>query len=94
MTPTDRAPCRSRSSPIVLRRFLAILSVTLPSPVSRTASSASARLRAGSTMAQAAATGSFVGLCLGPAIGDRLRGAGARDDVTDDSACISLVRQQ
>ena len=44
MTPTDFAPRRSRSSPSVLRRFLAILSATLPSPVSRTASSASASI--------------------------------------------------
>ncbi len=55
MTPTDFAPRRSRSRPIVLRRFLAILSATSPSPVSRTAISASARLRPGSTIAQAAA---------------------------------------
>src|SRR5690348_7485158 len=55
ITPTDRAPRRSRNRPIVLRRFFAILSATLPRPVSRTANSASARLRAGSTIAQPAA---------------------------------------
>src|SRR6266567_5344777 len=52
ITPTDRAPARSRNTPIVLRRFLAILSATLPSPVSRTEASASARLCSGSTIAQ------------------------------------------
>ena len=56
MMPTDFAPRRSRNSPSVLRRFFAILSSTLPRPVSRTARSASARLRAGSTIAQPAAT--------------------------------------
>src|SRR6187200_3416631 len=35
MTPTDGAPDRSRSVPSVLRRFLATLSSTLPSPVAR-----------------------------------------------------------
>ena len=39
---------RSRSVPKVLRRFLVILSSTLPSPVSRTAISASSRARSGS----------------------------------------------
>src|SRR5216110_919873 len=55
MTPTDLTPARSRKRPIVLRRFFAILSLTLPSPVSLTASSASARLCSGSTIAQPAA---------------------------------------
>ena len=55
ITPTDLAPCRSRSRPKVLRWFLRILSATSPMPVSATASSASSRLRAGSMMAQPAA---------------------------------------
>ena len=55
ITPTDFAPCKSRINPSVLRWFLCILSSTLPSPVSRTASSASARLRDGSMIAHAAA---------------------------------------
>ena len=55
ITPTDLAPCRSRSRPKVLRWFLRTLSSTLPMPVSATANSASARLRAGSMMAQPAA---------------------------------------
>ena len=55
ITPTDFAPCRSRSRPRVLRWFLRSLSRTLPMPVSATASSASSRLRPGSMMAQPAA---------------------------------------
>ena len=55
ITPTLFAPCRSRSRPIVLRSFLAILSGTLPRPVSATASSASRRLFSGLTTAQPAA---------------------------------------
>ena len=55
MTPVDFAPCRSRNSPRVLRWFLIILSATTPSPVSLTASSASAWLWAGLMMAHPAA---------------------------------------
>jgi hypothetical protein len=55
ITPTLFAPFRSRSRPRVLRWFLVTLSSTTPSPVSRTAISARARLRPGSMMAQPAA---------------------------------------
>ncbi len=55
ITPTDFAPCRSRSRPKVLRWFLRTLSSTLPMPVASTASSASSRLRPGSMIAQPAA---------------------------------------
>src|ERR1043165_181723 len=65
MMPTDLACARSRSSPMVLRRFFATLSATLPSPVSWTASSASARLCSGSTIAQpAAVTTSSTSSCV------------------------------
>src|SRR2546426_2749612 len=65
ITPTDLTPARSRKSPIVLRRFFAILSLTLPNPVSPTASSESARLCSGSTIAQpTAVTTSSTSSCV------------------------------
>ena len=47
ITPTVLTRSRSRRVPKVLRWFLAILSATLPSPVSATASSASSRACSG-----------------------------------------------
>ncbi len=55
MTPTLRTRMRSRSVPKVLRWFLVILSATLPSPVSATASSASSRACSGLYTAHASA---------------------------------------
>jgi len=55
ITPTVFMPRRSRSRPTVLRWFLRTLSSTSPMAVSLTASSESARLRAGSRIAHAAA---------------------------------------
>jgi hypothetical protein len=55
ITPTVFMPRKSLSRPRVLRWFLRTLSSTSPIPVSRTASSARARLRPGSRIAQPAA---------------------------------------
>jgi len=90
-TPVEIAPCRSRSRPSVLRWFLLILSSTLPSPVSRTAISASRRLRDGSMIAQPAAVDEFVELSLGVSAIGGLRRACAPDEIAYD-LCCSICR--
>ena len=84
ITPTDFAPRRSRSRPIVLRRFFAILSATSPSPVSRTAISASARLRRRLDDGPGRGGDHLVHALLRPRLVLALRGTGPRDERGND----------
>ena len=80
ITPTDLAPCRSRSRPSVLRWFLRILSSTLPMPVS--AHRQLGQLAVARRLHDGPAGGGdeLVDARLVVAVGDALRGAGARDE--------------
>ena len=65
---------------MVLRRFLAILSATLPRPVSRTASLGKQAIVLRMDDRPPRSGDGFVGLFLGPAVDRALRNTGAVDD--------------
>ena len=80
--PTSRR-CRSRSRPIVLRRFFAILSATLPRPVSRTARLGERAIARRLDDRPAGGGDNLVDALLRPAVGDALRDARAQDELAN-----------